>query len=93
MDQTPSNTRALPGAPNATVLVSTLANRPAHKPAPKPAESLQTLKILILEDQLADAEQISELAKAGLDFIAERVATRGGFTGALGTFAPDVGAG
>jgi len=56
-----------------------------------PAENQQALNILILEDEPPDAELMTgELAKAGLNFTAKRVATRADFTEALEAFAPDV---
>src|SRR5580658_5587545 len=60
---------------------------------PSPTQSAVSgqLKILILEDDPADAEQMQhELRKGGLNFIVKLVATREDFIEALETFAPDV---
>ena len=49
------------------------------------------LKILMLEDEPADAELMTRaLTKAAMDFTAKRVDTREAFVDALETFAPDV---
>jgi PAS domain S-box-containing protein len=54
-------------------------------------EGLQTLKILILEDEPTDAELMQrELREAGVDFTATRVANRAAFIAALEAFAPDI---
>ena len=54
-------------------------------------EGLQTLKILILEDEPTDAELMQrELREAGVDFTATRVANRADFIAALEAFAPDI---
>ena len=55
------------------------------------AEERQPLKILMLEDNPADAELMTrELAKATMDFTAKRVDTQEAFVDALEAFAPDV---
>lgn len=55
-----------------------------------PAAPAGLLKILILEAVAADAGRIERsLRKAGMAFVAKRVATRGGFVEALETFRPD----
>jgi PAS domain S-box-containing protein len=49
------------------------------------------LRVLILEDNPADAELIErQLKKDGIDFTAQRTNTRGGFLRALKTFKPDL---
>ena len=49
------------------------------------------LRVLILEDNLADAELIErQLRKAGNDFISRRTETRNGFLQALKSFKPDI---
>jgi diguanylate cyclase (GGDEF)-like protein/PAS domain S-box-containing protein len=51
----------------------------------------QELRILILEDEPTDAELIERaLRKAGLNFVAQRVATRREFVDALDRFKPDI---
>jgi PAS domain S-box-containing protein len=70
-------------------------DRPPPAPSPVSASaqtaSAHAMKILILEDEPADAELIQRaLRKAGLDFTARRVDSRAGFIAALETFAPDI---
>jgi CheY-like chemotaxis protein len=70
-------------------LVGALPSRPGRSSRTPAVPGLS--KILILEDEPSDAAQMQlELRKAGLKFIAERVATRADVIEALETFAPDV---
>ena len=64
---------------------------PRRLPAPAQTERSLGLKILILEDEPNDAEQMQrELRIAGLDFTARRVDNRSDFIAALESFAPDL---
>ena len=57
---------------------------------PVPAVS-KTLRILHLEDSLADVERVrAELAGAGMKIVSQRVSSEDGFTSALREFQPDV---
>lgn len=54
-------------------------------------EEKRELRVLILEDEPTDAELVEHtLRKAGLEFVAELVATRQGFVEALDRFKPDI---
>src|SRR3990167_179127 len=60
---------------------------------PKPRVSLldEELHVLILEDNLADAELIErELRKGSLQFISKRVETKAGFLAGINEFAPNL---
>ena len=51
----------------------------------------KTLRILHLEDSLADVERVkAELAHAGMKIVSQRVSSEDGFTSALREFQPDV---
>lgn len=51
----------------------------------------KTLRILILEDRASDAELMEdELKEAGLNFVANRVATRADFISQLSEYSPDL---
>ena len=51
----------------------------------------RTLRILHLEDSLADVERVkAELAHAGMKIVSQRVSSEDGFTSALREFQPDV---
>jgi len=51
----------------------------------------KTLRILHLEDNVADVERVkTELARAGMKVLSERVSSGDGFTSALRQFQPDV---
>ena len=51
----------------------------------------KTLRILHLEDSLADVERVrAELAGAGMKIVSQRVSSEDGFTSALREFQPDV---
>jgi DNA-binding NarL/FixJ family response regulator len=53
--------------------------------------SERTLRVLLLEDDPADAELVTEtLVRSGLSVVTERVDTKEAFTKALRDFAPDV---
>ncbi|HVT82932.1 MAG TPA: PAS domain S-box protein, partial [Phycisphaerae bacterium] len=80
-DMTSSTTPA--GQLAGPVTVTPLSN------APQPSGA--SLRILLLEDEPADAELIErELSKAGLAFIAKRVETKRSFIETLDSFEPDV---
>lgn len=76
-----------------TALIAPLVGGPALKVAHSPTQTAVTsqMRVLILEEEPADAEQIKhELRTAGFKFTAKRVATRDAFTEALEALAPDV---
>ncbi|MBI4986609.1 MAG: PAS domain S-box protein [Rhodocyclales bacterium] len=53
--------------------------------------SNQELRVLMLEDEAADAELVErELRKAGIVFVAQRVESRDAFVAALDAFRPDI---
>lgn len=57
----------------------------------EPGAGLRPLRILILEDVATDAELMErELRRAGMEFVAKRVARRKAFIAALETFKPDI---
>ena len=59
--------------------------------AATPPLELRSVRILLLEDEPADAALIQrELTKAGLVFVSQRVDTRAGFEEALRVFSPDL---
>jgi PAS domain S-box-containing protein/putative nucleotidyltransferase with HDIG domain len=85
------NDPGLRGADELLVLEKPLPASPGPVSGPGQTASAHTLKILILEDEPADAELMQrELRRARHHFTALRVDSRAGFIAALENFAPDI---